>query len=111
MPYELFYEGHTWLTVSYRKAHRIKREQDNFDKYLMGTYVYDIVCRCAPIFNAFAKGKVQPWLEHPYAIYEDEKEAVKKAAQSKGKAFMESYMARHNIAMSMSKSAEDPEDE
>lgn len=107
MPYELFWEGDVWLAVAYRKAHKRRREQDNFDAFLQGTYIYEALVRVAPALNAFSK-KPQPheWLEEPYDLYpRDRKENIdEQPAQTKGEqkglAFMLTYMSAHNAVRS-----------
>lgn len=70
MTYEAFWEGDVWLAVGYMKAHRIRRDQANFDAYLQGSYVYDAIMRIAPVLNAFSKiPKPLDWLDKPYDLY------------------------------------------
>ena len=103
MPYEAFWEGDVWLAVAYRKAHRIRREQANFDAYLQGAYVYDAIMRVAPVLNAFSKNpKPVDWLDKPYDLYpRDQEESIDEKpepsrGEQKGIAFMLTYMSSHN---------------
>ena len=100
----MFYDDHSWLAVSYKRANDIRRERDNFDRYVMGAYIYDIIQRCAPIFNPFAKVKCKPYVEKPYELKKvrsdsDGNMSKSKTAMGGGIKFMEAYAARHNAAM------------
>ena len=104
MSVDEFYRGHTWLTVSYKRAYRIRREQENFDKWLIGAYIYEAMQRNAPLFNAFSKAKPEPYLERPYDLYScgDSEGNIREEGNGGNKkaiAFMQGYMARHNAAM------------
>ena len=65
---EQFYEGHSWLAVSYKAADAIARRRANFDSYLMSAYVYDTLLRLAPMFNPFDKRKVEGMMEEPFCM-------------------------------------------
>ena len=97
---EQFYEGHSWLVVSYKRAYRIKRQRDNFDSYIMAGYVYDLLSRLAPMFNPFTKEKCEPMREKPFDLFSGlSEEAKKPRPQDKARTFMEVFAARHNVAM------------
>lgn len=93
---EQFYEGHTWLTVSYRAADLIRRKRANFDAYLMGCYVYDAIGRLAPIFNPFAKAKPEPVMEEPFDLFGERK---REAPKSRARTAFEAFAIAHNKAM------------
>lgn len=112
MPYDLFWSGHAWLTVSYKKAYRIRREQVNFDAYIQATYIYDVMSRLAPAYNAFAGGKTTQWLDKPYDLYRrDHDENIPPEENGKGSkggiAFMQSFMELHNRKMEREAAMED----
>lgn len=104
MPYELFWEGHVWLAPAFRKAHRARRKQANFDAWLQATYVYEAFATV--LGNAFSGGKGREWLTEPYDLYPSrrdpehniDRESKPPKGEMAGKAFMESFMVRHNAA-------------
>lgn len=94
-----FYKDHSWLVVSYKRAYLITRKRDNFDSYVMAGYIYDLISRLSPVFNPFDKRKPEPMLEKPFDLFGEEAEKQEKSKISKAYAFMETYAARHNVAM------------
>ena len=76
---EQFYDGHSWLAVSYKAADAIARRRSNFDSYLMSAYMYDTLLRLAPMFNPFDKRKVESMMEEPFDLFGDRSEKDKGA--------------------------------
>ncbi len=112
---EEFYDGPCSLTVAYRKAHKIRREQANFDAYLNGAYIYAALVRVAPALHAFSKNpKPEKYLEKPLDIYakkperdRSEKMDEKKQQVNQAVAYMQSFMAKHNANLAKKAAAED----
>lgn len=105
MTVEQFYYGPCRLAVAFKRMHRIKREQANFDAYMQGAYTYEAILRASPAFNHFSKNaKPIEWMDRPYDLYGDAddrqgKMDAGKAKEKKNKAavaFMEAFMAEHN---------------
>lgn len=71
MTYEQFWEMDSSLAKAYREADRMRKEQENFNLWLQGRYIYDALCCAAPIFRSLAKSgtTARPYLEKPYEIY------------------------------------------
>lgn len=102
MTYDEFYNKDHTLTIAYREAYKMKREQINEQLWLQGAYVYEAVARLTPLFNPFAKHpKPEPYLKKPYPLFNDDKSGEKENAESKavtdkGKAYMFAQMAKIN---------------
>lgn len=114
MSVEEFYDGPCRLAVAYKRAHRIRREQANFDAYLQGAYVHEALLRAAPAFNPFSKAKPMKWLDKPYelrtttaksdpdgTIGADKAEEKPNAAI----AFMQAFAAKHNANLAKRKAS------
>lgn len=64
-----FWEGDPWLFAAYREANRLRRDQAEYERWETGLYVYDALCRVAPLYDVFSKRrKANPWVEEPYGI-------------------------------------------
>jgi hypothetical protein len=100
MTYDEFYNKDHTLTIAYRKAFELQREQTNQDLWLQGAYVYEAISRVAPLLHPFAKRpKAEPYLDKPYPLYEEEKtenNVESKAVTDKGFAYMQAAMTRIN---------------
>ncbi len=104
-----FYYGPCRLAVAYKKAHRIRREQSNFDAWLMGGYVYSAIAALAPILNGMVKDpKPKEWMDKPFEIYttnrrgdqqENMQSGKKDAAPAAAIAWMQSFAAAHNAKL------------
>jgi hypothetical protein len=63
MTYDEFYNKDHTLTIAYRKAFELQREQTNQNLWLQGAYVYEAISRVAPLLHPFAKRpKAEPYL-------------------------------------------------
>lgn len=99
---EEYWDGDNDLVISYRKVDEIKQERLNQEKWLQGMYIYDALCRIAPIFHAFAKKgtKPKPYPSEPYSIttkqMETKEEEKVKTNYDKGKQFMEQFLIETN---------------
>lgn len=101
MSYDEFYKKDHTLAIAYRRAYKQKRDNDNFEKWLMGLYVYHAVSKVAPLLIPFNKHpKAELYLDKPLPIYgndgDDEENAKSKAVFDKGFAFMQAQMSRIN---------------
>lgn len=96
-----YWNGDPQLVKSYREAEKIRKDRMNEQNWLMGMYVYDAMCRVAPILHVFAPGgtKAHPYPEQPYALtvreQEDREEAKKRKAMEEAKRYMEQFAARY----------------
>ena len=96
MTYNEFYrEDHT-LVIAYRKAYKMRLEQQNQDMWQMGLYVYQAICRAAPLLIPFNKHpQAEPYLDKPFPIFgdkENDADAESKAVADKGFAYMQAQM-------------------
>lgn len=97
MTYEQYWEGSPFLVVAYRKAYRLRREEDNEQAWLQGLYVYDAFA--VVLANAFSKRgtKKQEYVERPVDIFpltESEKQRREKEEIEKMKQVMEAMVRK-----------------
>ena len=100
MTYDEFYRQDHTLVIAYRKAHELKRKEENENFWLMGAYVYQAICRVSPLLAPFAKSpKAEDYLKEPFPIFGEtgtDEEAKAKAVSDKGLAYMFSQMEKIN---------------
>ncbi len=90
------------LVKYYRKADELRRKRRNEDLWLQGMYIYEALCDVSPILHAFAKRgtKPAPYVDHPYALTNNEREEEKKIKahreQENARRYMEAKMAAIN---------------
>ena len=100
MTYDEFYRQDHTLVIAYRKAHELKRKEENENFWLMGAYVYQAISRVAPLLIPFNKNpKPEAYLDKPFPIFGDtetDEEAKAKAVSDKGLAYMFSQMEKIN---------------
>lgn len=99
MSYNEFYKEDHTLVTAYRKAFKSKRNQDNQDMWLLGSYVYEAISRVSPLFNPFnSHPKPIPYLDKPFPIYdkESDEDTKSKAVADKGLAYMQAQMIKFN---------------
>ena len=98
MTYDEYYRKDHTLVIAYRKAYEKKREERNYELWLMGAYVYQAVSRVAPLLIPFNEHpKAEPYLEKPFPLFADnERENADKAVAEKGKAYMLAQMTKIN---------------
>ncbi len=100
MPYDQFWDGHSWLVKDYRKAFTIKQEleQEKLNQFawLQGMYIYEALCDVSPVMHAFAKSgtRPMPFSEKPYELKPRQEETKKEPAKPE----QESQIMR-NVAM------------
>ena len=85
MTCEQFWDQDCQLVVPYRRAYRIRQEQENRFAWLQGMYIYEALCDVAPVLHAFAKQgtKVRPYSEKPYAFEEKRKKTKAETNRNK----------------------------
>lgn len=98
---EQFWEQDCLLVIPYRKAYRIRIEQENRFAWLQGMYIYEALCDVSPVLHAFAKSgtTVRPYPDKPYEFAPAKKptEAEKNAQKMQNAVdFMERMTARFN---------------
>ena len=104
MSYAEYWEGDSSLARYFRKAYKIKQEQDNNNAWLQGLYFYDAISTA--LHNAMrGMGKSKPpakdYAKQPYELFKKKKTEVELAQeveieQQKAAAWME------NLVMSQS---------
>lgn len=69
MSYAEYWDASPYLVISYRKAYRLKRKEENEKAWIMGAYVYDAVA--SVMANVFRKrgGKRANYIEKPFEIF------------------------------------------
>ncbi len=100
MSYAEYWEGDASLARYFRKAYRIKQEQDNNNAWLQGLYFYDAISTA--LHNAMrGMGKSKPpakdYAKQPYEIFKKKKTEVELAQeveieQQKAAAWMENLV-------------------
>jgi len=91
MTYEEYYRKDHTLVIAYRKAYKKKQEERNQDMWLMGAYVYQAISRAAPLLIPFNEHpKAEPYLDKPFPLSNGNtnENAIQKAVEDKGKAYM-----------------------
>jgi len=87
MAYNDYWYGDAELTKYYYQAHKMKIEREqhqiNYNNWLMGAYIYEIVNDLAPVFNPFVKAKCKPYRERPYPLTEEEIEQEEQRKRNK----------------------------
>ena len=96
MSAEEYWDGPNEWKMAYREAHKAKTRENNFSQWLQGRYIYDALCRVAPLFNAFSKKhEAIPYAEEPYPILvEDAKEKEEKRKKQEYEQALSSMKAR-----------------
>ena len=100
MSYAEYWEGDSSLARYFRKAYKIKQEQENNNAWLHGLYVYDAISTA--LHNALrGMGKSNPpakkYAEQPYEMFKKKKTEVELAReveieQQKAAAWMENLV-------------------
>lgn len=102
MTEEQYWDRDCCLVTAYRKAEELRMSRKNQEMWLQGAYIYDALCRVAPILHTFAKKgtKATPYVAEPYSITEKQAEIKEEVAAKKtfdkGKARMEGFMQKFN---------------
>ncbi len=79
MSYDEYWNGDNELPMYYREKYKYDTERRNQEMWLQGAYVYDAMCRAAPLYDVMSK-KREPikYLEHPYPLTKEAQEKHKK---------------------------------
>ena len=106
MSYAEYWEGDPVLAQYYRKAYRLKQEEENQRAWLQGLYMYDAMTTA--LHNALrGMGKNPPppksYAKEPYDLFKKEKTAEEKAIevekeQEKAALWMEQFVQRNKRA-------------
>ena len=104
MSYAEYWEGDPSLVRYFRKAYKIRQEQENNNAWLQGLYVYDAISTALHnVMRGMAKSKppAKDYAKQPYELYKKEKTKAELAKeveieQEKAAAWME------NLVMSLS---------
>ena len=82
MTYDEYWYGDPWMTKAFRKAHELKRRENNFNLWLQGMYVYEAILNIAPVLRPFSKEtKPIPYPSEPYAFSKDEQKEKEQRKQ------------------------------
>lgn len=64
---EQYWQGDAWLYAAYAEAKRRRDEEQDWQQWTLGMYVYDAIQRNAPLLNSFSKRhSAYDWLDAPY---------------------------------------------
>ncbi len=97
MTYEQYWEQSPYLAVAYRKAYRLKREEENEQAWLQGLYIYDAFA--VVLTNALSKRGTtkQNYIERPIDIFpltQREKKRREEEERAKMQKAMEAMAAK-----------------
>lgn len=103
MTYEQYWDGHPFIAVHYRKAHKLKRKLVNEEAWLQGLYVFDAVS--VAIGNAFGKkgSTKKQYIEKPIDIFpltEREKKQREQEEYAKMQKAMEAMIQKQRMEKS-----------
>jgi len=101
MTWEQFWEQDSSLVMDYRKAKRLRIEEQNYVAWLHGLYIYEALCDASPLFRAFSKSgtTAQPYPDKPHELQPEKKLTEEEENEQKmraGMAYMEQMTARFN---------------
>lgn len=106
MSYAEYWEGDSSLARYFRKAYKIKQEQENNNAWLQGLYFYDAASTA--LHNALRGFNKTPppaknYADKPYELFKKEKTEAEKAKeveieQEKAAAWMENLVMSHRAA-------------
>lgn len=102
MTYDEFWNQDSTMVKAYRKAHDMKMEEQNFQLWLQGRYIYDALCCVAPIFRAFSKAKKPiDYHSQPFELKTEYSEVRRKQKEAKSdnqaKQMMEAFATQFNM--------------
>lgn len=67
MSYDEYWNGSSELPKYYREKYQIETSLRAQDMWMQGAYVYDTLCRIAPLYDFMNKKREPlPYMEHPY---------------------------------------------
>lgn len=98
---EQYWEQDCTLVKAYRRAYRIRQEEQNRMAWLQGLYFYEALCDVSPVLHAFAKSgtRVKPYSSKPIEFETPKRKTKKQTNQAKMDAaadFMNMVAARFN---------------
>lgn len=83
MSYDEYWHGDAYVAKFYREAFELNNRHRDEEFWMQGMYVYDAICRVAPILHAFSKSgtKPLPYPEKPYMAQMDNHKTPEEKAQ------------------------------
>ena len=103
MTYELYWNQDASLVKAYRKAHEIRRDEQNFFAWLNGKYVYDAIGALAPILRTSLSkvpAKAEKYIDKPYPLSES---AVQKQQEDRQKSKFMAALERFKAEAAMNR--------
>ena len=70
MTYDQYWRDDVTIPIMYRRAYRIKQEENKWNNWEGGVYTYEALCKVSPVLHAFAKSgtKPLPFSKEPYGL-------------------------------------------
>lgn len=101
MSYEDYWDGDACMVKYYRDKDKLDRERKNYDLWLQGAYIYEVLLDVFPVFNPLsAKKKPTPYRETPIPLTENENRKVEAMNKQKmlenGREAMRALMIEFN---------------
>ncbi len=102
MTTEEYWRGNPSLVRAYRKAYKIKLDNQEWARWRSGMYFYTTMLAVAPVLKPFTKGDVKPgdYPEEPFPITEED---VRKREEEHERRNMEHFLARMTLESDMEK--------
>lgn len=87
MTYHQYWEEDVCLVKAYRKAQKLRADEQNYNAWLQGRYVYDALLCVSPCFNPYNKRPQPiPFHDEPYPFTQEEYEAQQRRAEARKQA-------------------------
>lgn len=92
MSYEQYWDGDNLLPKHYRKAEKMRQEQNNHNAWLNGLYVYDAVISAMSHMNK-NKNDHKNYAEKPYDFTPKVQKENKIEAEARSESWLKSWVA------------------
>ena len=79
-----YWDGENDLKKAFREAYKMRANENNFNLWLQGKYIYDALISVSPVLNPLSKKKEPfPYSDHPYDLFEEDRKARLEAKKRK----------------------------
>ena len=117
MTYEQYWDGDTDAHKYYKRAYKLKVEDENRNAWLSGMYIYEALVDVSPLLRAFSKAKsASPYRSEPIELWKSADERAQErqkkredAAMKKAKTAMEIFTVGFNQHFEQKKLEEEVE--
>ena len=111
MTYDEFWLDNPFKVITYRKAHKIKQEMEDYNMWQQGAYFYESLVNTSVLFRDLVKGSVKPkpYPSNPFSVKVKEKtedELAEEAANERLKAKIHFDMLFKQVGKRFNKAGE-----